>query len=195
MFAARVGVRRWLAQPSTLRALHARRALCAPAAAAAAAADAAATPGGDGDAETPAHIRALTESIAALSLVEAAALSRDLRARLGLGDAPLGGGMAFAPAGGAAGGGAASADADDDAGAAAAERTEFDVVLAGFDAKGKIKVIKEVRAATGLGLKEAKDAVERSADAPQVLAKGVAKEDAEKLAAVIREAGGTVEVK
>ena len=73
----------------------------------------------------------------------------------------------------------------------AEEKTEFDVVLAAFGAK-KINVIKEVRAATGLGLKEAKDLVE---SAPKVIKEGVSKDEAEKLKKVLEEVGATVELK
>src|SRR5690625_1225697 len=75
--------------------------------------------------------------------------------------------------------------------AAAAEQTEFDVILASFGDK-KVGVIKAVREATGLGLKEAKDLVE---SAPAPIKEGVEKEEAEELKKKIEEAGGTVEVK
>jgi len=78
----------------------------------------------------------------------------------------------------------------DDAPAAAEEKTQFDVVLLG-DGGNKIPVIKVVRAATGLGLKEAKDLVE----AKGVIKEGVSKEDAEKLKADIEGAGGSCEIK
>jgi large subunit ribosomal protein L7/L12 len=92
---------------------------------------------------------------------------------------------AAAPAGAA---GAAGADAD---GAAAEEQTEFDVVLTAPGDK-KIQVIKVVRAATGLGLKEAKALVD---EAPKPIKEGVDKDEAEKLKGEIEEAGGSVEVK
>jgi large subunit ribosomal protein L7/L12 len=75
--------------------------------------------------------------------------------------------------------------------AAVEEKTEFDVVLTGFG-DNKIPVIKVVRAATGLGLKEAKDLVE---GVPKPLKQGISKEDAEKLKKEIEEAGGTCEIK
>src|SRR6185436_2759639 len=75
--------------------------------------------------------------------------------------------------------------------AAPAEKTEFDVVLEGFGDK-KIGVIKVVRAATGLGLKEAKDLVEA---VPSKVKEGISKEDAAKLKAELEEAGATVSVK
>jgi len=78
-----------------------------------------------------------------------------------------------------------------DAGAAAEEKTEFDVVLTGAGAK-KINVIKVVRAITGLGLKEAKAAVEET---PTTLKEGVSKEEAEDLKKQLEEAGASVELK
>ena len=71
------------------------------------------------------------------------------------------------------------------------EKTEFDVVLKSFGAN-KLNVIKVVRAELGLGLKEAKDAVE---SAPTTLKEGISKEDAEKLAAAFKEAGAEIEIK
>jgi large subunit ribosomal protein L7/L12 len=89
---------------------------------------------------------------------------------------------AAAPAGGGGGG---------DAAEAAEEQTAFDVVLTGAGDK-KIQVIKVVRAATGLGLKEAKALVD---EAPKPVKEGVDKDEAEKLKADIEEAGGSVEIK
>jgi len=93
----------------------------------------------------------------------------------------------------AAGGVAMMAGPAEDGGAAAAqeEQTEFDVVLDNFGDK-KIGVIKVVRSATGLGLKEAKDLVE---GVPSKVKEGVSKEDAEKLKAELEEAGATVSIK
>lgn len=82
-----------------------------------------------------------------------------------------------------AGGGASSAPD------AAKEKTAFDVKLEKFDASAKLKVIKEIRAFTDLGLKEAKDLVEK---APAVVKKGVTKEEAEKIVAKLKEVGATV---
>ncbi len=92
-----------------------------------------------------------------------------------------------------AGGGAVmmAPAAGDDGPAKAAEQTAFDVVLTG-DGGSKIPVIKVVRAATGLGLKEAKDLVE---GAPKAIKEGLSKEDAEKLKAEVEAAGGTCEIK
>jgi large subunit ribosomal protein L7/L12 len=75
---------------------------------------------------------------------------------------------------------------------AKAEKTEFDVVLEGFEDSKKIAVIKEVRAATSLGLKEAKELVEK---APSKVKEGITKEDAEKLKAALETAGGKVSIK
>ena len=75
---------------------------------------------------------------------------------------------------------------------AAEEKTEFDVVLAGFDAAQKIKVIKVVREITGLGLAEAKAAVE---GVPTTMKEGLSKEDAEELKKQVEEVGGKVELK
>jgi len=90
--------------------------------------------------------------------------------------------FAAAPAAGAAGDGAAVAEE---------EQTEFDVILTGAGAK-KIQVIKEVRAATGLGLKEAKALVD---DAPNPVKEAISQEDADALKAKLEEAGASVELK
>ena len=122
----------------------------------------------------------LGEKIVGLTLKEAKELSDYLEEVHGIKPAAGGAVMMAAPAGD--GGGAA---------AAAAEKTEFDVVLEGFGDK-KIGVIKVVRAATSLGLKEAKDLVE---GVPAKIKEGLSKEDAEKLKKELEEAGGTVSIK
>lgn len=86
---------------------------------------------------------------------------------------------------------AAVAVAAGPAGPAAEEQTEFDVILAGAGDK-KINVIKEVRAITGLGLKEAKDLVE---GAPKAVKEGIAKDEANKIKEALEKAGATVEIK
>ena len=86
---------------------------------------------------------------------------------------------------------AAAPAAGGEAAAAAEEQTEFDIVLAGFGDK-KVGVIKAVRSLTGLGLKEAKDAVEA---APTTLKEGVSKDEAEEAKKLLEEAGATVEIK
>ena len=87
---------------------------------------------------------------------------------------------------------AAAAPAAAAAAPAAEEKTEFDVILASFDAAAKIKVIKAVREITGQGLAEAKATVE---GAPKTLKEGASKEDAEALKAQLEEAGAKVELK
>ena len=96
-----------------------------------------------------------------------------------------GGAVMMAAPGGAGGAGGGAAEA-------AAEKTEFDVVLESFPADAKIGIIKVVRAATGLGLKEAKDLVE---GAPKNLKEGVNKEEADKMKATLEKVGAKVELK
>jgi len=119
----------------------------------------------------------ILEAIAAMSVMEVVELIEAMEEKFGVTAAAA---VAAAPA--AAGG---------DAGAAAEEKTEFDVVLAGFG-DNKVAVIKAVRGLTGLGLKEAKDAVE---SAPSVLKEGVSKDEAEEAKKQLEEAGATVEIK
>ena len=121
----------------------------------------------------------LGEKIVGLTLKEAKELSDYLEEVHGIKPAAGGAVMMAAPAEGAGGA------------AAVAEKTEFDVVLEGFGDK-KIGVIKVVRAATGLGLKEAKDLVE---SVPAKIKEGISKEDAEKFKKELEEAGGTVSIK
>jgi large subunit ribosomal protein L7/L12 len=106
-----------------------------------------------------------------------------LQRRLGLSDAQLGVGMVTAPAAGA---GAAAPAAEP-----AKAKETFDLKLVSFDEKNKIKVIKEVRTITGLGLKEAKDAVE---SLPKVLKKEIKKDEADKLKEALEAAGAKVEL-
>jgi large subunit ribosomal protein L7/L12 len=115
-----------------------------------------------------------------LTVLEAAELSKMLEEKWGVSAAAP---VAVAAVAGAAGG-AAPAEA-------AAEKTEFNVILAAAGDK-KINVIKEVRAITGLGLKEAKDLVE---GAPKPVKEGVNKDEAAKIKKQLEEAGATVEVK
>lgn len=124
-------------------------------------------------------IKTLGDKIVSLTLLQAKALADYLEQEHGI--KPAGGGVMMAAMPGA--GGAAPA--------AAAEKTEFDVVLTAFG-ENKIGVIKVVRAATGLGLKEAKDLVEA---APKPIKTGLAKADADKLKAELEGAGAKVEIK
>jgi len=119
----------------------------------------------------------ILEAIAAMSVMEVVELISAMEEKFGVTAA-----AAVAVAGPAAGA---------EAGAAAEEKTEFDVVLTGFG-DNKVAVIKAVRALTGLGLKEAKEAVE---SAPSTLKEAAAKEEAEEAKKTLEEAGATVELK
>ena len=120
-------------------------------------------------------ITAMIEEIKTLTVLELSELVHALEEEFGV--------SAAAMAAPAAGGAAAPA---------AEEKTEFDVILASFDAAAKIKVIKAVREITGLGLAEAKAVVE---GAPKALKEGVSKEEAEELKAKLEESGAKVELK
>jgi large subunit ribosomal protein L7/L12 len=125
-----------------------------------------------------ADLARLVDDLSALTVIEAAELSKMLEEKWGVSAAaPVA--VAAAPGGGAA------------AAPAAEVKTEFNVILAAAGEK-KINVIKEVRAITGLGLKEAKDLVE---GAPKAVKEGVNKDEAEKLKKQLEEAGATVELK
>ena len=113
-----------------------------------------------------------------LTVLELSKLVKTLEERLGV--------SAAAPVAVAAAPAAAAAAAP------AEEKTEFDVILAGFDAAKKVAIIKEVRAITGLGLKEAKELVEA---APKAVKEAAPKEEAEKIKAQLEAAGAKVEVK
>src|ERR1700761_5850032 len=126
-----------------------------------------------------ADLNALVEELSKLTVLEAAELSKLLEERWGVSAAAPVAVAAAAPAGG----GAAAAPAE--------EQTEFTVILAAAGDK-KINVIKEVRAITALGLKEAKDLVE---GAPKTVKEGVTKEEAEKIKAALEKAGAKVELK
>ena len=126
-----------------------------------------------------ADLNKLVEELSSLTVIEAAELSKKLEEKWGVSAAAP---VAVAAAGGAAGG-AAPAEA-------AAEKTEFTVVLAAAGDK-KINVIKEVRAITSLGLKEAKDLVE---GAPKPVKEGVNKDEAAKIKKQLEDAGATVQV-
>ena len=130
--------------------------------------------------EFSAPTKELGDKIVALTLKQAKELSDYLEDVHGIKAAAGGAVMMAAPGGG--GGAAAPAEA----------KTEFDVVLDGFDAAKKIGVIKVIRALTNLGLKEAKDLVE---GAPSKVKEGVSKEDAEKAKKELEEAGAKVSVK
>ncbi len=121
-------------------------------------------------------ITALIEEVKGLTVLELSELVKALEEEFGVSAAAM-----AAPAAGAAG-----------AAPAAEEKTEFDVVLASFDAAAKIKVIKAVREITGQGLAEAKATVE---GAPKTLKEAVSKDEAEELKKKLEEAGAKVELK
>ena len=122
----------------------------------------------------------LMETIENMTVLELSELVKALEERFGVSATAV----AAAPAAGAAAGDGAAAAAEE-------EQTEFDVVLQSAGEK-KIQVIKVVRAATGLGLKEAKALVD---EAPNAVREGVSREDAEGLQAQLQEAGATVELR
>jgi large subunit ribosomal protein L7/L12 len=124
-----------------------------------------------------ADLNSIVDSLSSLTVMEAAELSTLLEEKWGVSAAAP---VAVAAAG-AAGGGEAAAE----------EKDEFDVILLSQGDK-KIQVIKEVRAITGLGLKEAKELVE---GVPKPVKEGVTKDEAEKIKAKIEEAGGQVDIK
>jgi len=118
------------------------------------------------------------EFIANMSVLELSELVKEMEEKFGVSAAAPVAMMAAAPAGEAGG-------------AQAEEKTEYDVILTAFGDK-KIQVIKEVRAITGLGLKDAKTLVD---NVPKPVKEGIAKEDAEKIKAQLEEAGAQVELK
>ena len=123
-----------------------------------------------------ADLNAIADSLSSLTVMEAAELATLLEDKWGV--------SAAAPVAVAAGPAAGGAEA-------AEEQTEFDAVLLSFGDK-KIQVIKEVRAITGLGLKEAKELVE---SAPRAIKEGVTKEEAEEIKGKIENAGGQLDIK
>ena len=126
-----------------------------------------------------ADLEKLVDELSSLTVIEAAELSKMLEEKWGVSAAAP---VAVAAVPGAAGG---------DGAAVEEEKTEFDVVLASFG-NNKIAVIKEVRAITSLGLKEAKELVE---GAPRPIKEGVSKDEAEELRKKLEDAGASVEVK
>ncbi|MCL2179517.1 MAG: 50S ribosomal protein L7/L12 [Treponema sp.] len=119
----------------------------------------------------------ILESIASMTVLEVSELVKMMEEKFGV--------SAAAPVA------IAAAGAPGAAAPAAEEKTEFNVILKAFDDTKKIAVIKEVRAVTGLGLKEAKDLVE---GAPKPLKEGVSKDEAAKIKEQVTAAGGTVEI-
>ncbi|MBL6740548.1 MAG: 50S ribosomal protein L7/L12 [Synechococcus sp. BS301-5m-G54] len=124
----------------------------------------------------------ILESLKSLSLLEASELVKQIEEAFGV-SAAASAGVVMAAPGAAAGG---------DGGEAAEEKTEYDVILESFDASAKIKVLKAVRNATGLGLGDAKALVEA---APKPIKEGISKDEAEALKKEIEEVGGKVTLK
>ena len=122
----------------------------------------------------------ILEAIASMTVLEVSELVKMMEEKFGVSAAAP---VAVAAVGGAAAGGAPAA--------ASEEKTEFNVILKAFEESKKIAVIKEVRAVTGLGLKEAKDLVE---GAPKPLKENASKDEAAKIKEAITAAGGTVEI-
>ena len=120
----------------------------------------------------------ILEAIASMTVLEVSELVKMMEEKFGVSAAAP---VAVAAVGAAPGAAAAPVE----------EQTEFNVILKGFDEAKKIAVIKEVRAVTGLGLKEAKDLVE---GAPKPLKEGVSKEEAAKIKEAVAAAGGTVDI-
>jgi len=125
-----------------------------------------------------ADLQKIVDDLSKLTVLEAADLAKMLEEKWGV--------SAAAPVAVAAAGGGGAAPAE-----VAEAKTEFDVILTGFGEK-KVNVIKEVRAITSLGLKEAKDLVEA---APKPVKEGVNKEEADKIKKQLEEAGATVEIR
>jgi len=130
--------------------------------------------------DLPAKLQSILTSVENLSVIELATLVKALEEKFGVSAAAAV--AVAAPVAGAAGA---------DAGAAVEEKTTFDVILKAAGDK-KIQVIKEIRAITNLGLKEAKDLVD---GAPKTIKEGTSKDEAEKIKKAVEAAGGTVEIK
>ncbi len=124
----------------------------------------------------------ILDSLKKLSLLEASELVKQIEDAFGV-SAAASAGVVMAPPGTATG---------DSSAEAADEKTEFDVVLEGFEASAKIKVLKAVREATGLGLGDAKAMVEA---APKTIKEGIGKDEAENLKKALEDAGGKVTLK
>ncbi|KAL5549208.1 hypothetical protein UlMin_004439 [Ulmus minor] len=137
----------------------------------------------------PERVMAIADELSDLTLLEVSDLTEVLRDKLGVKEMPtmmvMMPGMGFGSLKGGAKGGPGAAKGEEKK----AEKTAFDLKLEGFDTAAKIKVIKEVRSFTDLGLKEAKDLVEK---APTLLKKGVTKEEAESIIAKMKGVGAKV---
>lgn len=136
------------------------------------------------DDRNPPHIEALADDILHLNMLEMHELVKMIQDHFGWTDEDFEGGMMMGGGGGEGGG-------EEVVAAVVEEKTTFDLKLQAYDDKAKIKVIKEIRAITGLGLKEAKELVE---GAPKVVKKGIKKEEADELKAKLEEIGAIIEI-
>ena len=143
-------------------------------------------------------VKKLVAEIIQLNVLECQQMLKLMQKRLGIPDAQLFGGGMMGGGGGGGGGGvatggapAAGAPVTEEAAAPVKEKSIFDVKIGAVDPKSKIKIIKEVRSITGLGLKEAKELVEK---APVVVKEGVKKDEADELQKKLEEAGAVVEM-
>mmetsp|Transcript_23789 Transcript_23789/g.35123 ORF Transcript_23789/g.35123 Transcript_23789/m.35123 type:complete len:147 (+) Transcript_23789:559-999(+) len=136
------------------------------------------------DGSAPQHIKELADDILHLNMLEMSELVKMVQEHFGLSDDDVDGMESMMASVQARGAGAAEAEPVE-------EKTAFDLKLQGFDAKAKIKVIKEVRSIAGLGLKDAKEMVE---SAPTTIKKGLKKEEAEELKTKLEELGATIEI-
>jgi len=134
----------------------------------------------DGKVAAPPHVHELADEIVQLNMLEVAELVERMGDYYGFDDE-----AAFGDGGGEGGDGAAVEEVVEEA------KTAFDLKLTGYDAKSKIKVIKEVRAVTSLGLKEAKELVE---GAPTTVKKNIKQEEADELKTRLEAVGATVEI-
>eukprot|EP00277_Geminigera_cryophila_P021797 CAMPEP_0179477210 /NCGR_PEP_ID=MMETSP0799-20121207/56014_1 /TAXON_ID=46947 /ORGANISM="Geminigera cryophila, Strain CCMP2564" /LENGTH=256 /DNA_ID=CAMNT_0021287741 /DNA_START=260 /DNA_END=1030 /DNA_ORIENTATION=- len=143
------------------------------------------------DEKPPEKVVKLVEEIVKLNMIETRELIKMLKKELNIPDMPMGMPMGMQMMGGGGAPAAAPAGVAAEAAAPVVEKTEFELKLESFNAPDKLKVIKEVRAITGLGLKESKELVEKS---PSIIKAGLTKEDAEKLKKVLEDNGGKVEI-
>jgi len=141
------------------------------------------------DEKPPEKVVNLVNEILKLNMIESRELIKMLKKELNIPDMPMGMPMMGMQMGGGGGAPAAGGAAPVAEAAPAVEKTEFELKLESFDATSKLKVIKEVRTITGLGLKESKELVEKS---PSVIKAGLTKEDAEKFKKLLEDNGGKV---
>ncbi len=139
---------------------------------------------GSGNVVAPPEMKDLADRILQLSLLEIHQLTQLFNDHFDINDSEMMFGAGFGGGGGAATGNAEEA-------APVVEKTVFELKLAGFDEKSKIKIIKEIRAITGLGLKEAKELVE---GAPKIVKKDIKKAEAEELKGKLEAVGAVVEI-